>query len=214
MDSTINQKTFAKVGSSIFTAPWYKLKITCTFIVFTILFSTNLIAQGFATIDFHQAQNDRNGAKTYVIDWVNGILNSTHTDYFEGIGVPQRIVLTGIEPNTANANPNKHSLRFQVLAEKGGKHAYDFPISWDQAYQTAANIGNGSVNELQNLWTQQCDDAFSAQGKAACDILAAVAAPKVQTASFPNSIGNPGDPALGAPNVDDNITCFENIYGT
>lgn len=184
------------------------LKLKVLFIPLLFIFSVQTFSQGYTTIDFHQAQNDRGGAKTYVIDWVNGILNSTHTDYWEGIGVPQRVVMTGILPNNANANPNKHSLRFQILAEKGDKHAYDFPISWDQAFKTAIDIGN-SVNELQSLFTQQCDPAFSAQGAAACGTLSAVTGNKVQTASFPDVIGNPGKPTLGAPNVDNRINCFE-----
>src|SRR5688572_18970355 len=146
-------------------AGWLRnLKIL--FIPLLLIFSLQTFSQGYTTVDFHQAQNDRGGAGTYVIDWVNGILNATHTDYFEGIGVPQRIVLTGILANAANSNPNKHSLRFRVLAEKDKKHAYDFPISWDQAFKTAEDIGNGTVNELINLFNQKCDPAFSAQGTA------------------------------------------------
>src|SRR6187431_411768 len=95
------------------------------FISFLLLFSLQNFAQGYTTVDWHQAQNDRNGAKLYDIDWVAGVLNSTHTDYWEGIGVPQRLVFTGILPNTPNANPNKHSARFRVFAQKGGKHAFD-----------------------------------------------------------------------------------------
>lgn len=181
-----------------------------TFLLF-IFISSAALGQGFSTVDFHQAQNDRNGAKTYLIDWVNGALNSTHTDYWEGIGVPQRVVFTGIKPNTANANVNKHSLRFQVLASKGGKHAYDFPISWEQAFKTAEDIG-GSVNELQNLFIQQCGDAFSAVAKTACGTLTDGNNDNVTFADFPDLIGDPGK-VNGQPatttEVDDNIDCFE-----
>ena len=178
------------------------------FLINFLIASFSSFGQGFSTVDFHQAQNDRNGAKLYLIDWVNGSLNSTHTDYWEGIGVPQRIVMTGILPNNANANVNKHSIRFQVLASKGSKHAYDFPISWDQAFKTAEDIG-GSVNELQNLFIQQCGDAFSAVAKATCGELTDGANDFVATGEFPDAIGNPGKPTIGAPNVNDNITCFE-----
>jgi hypothetical protein len=193
--------------------PWHSSGWICSlkvlFTVFLFIFSFNCFAQGFTTVDFHQAENKK-ATNDYSINWVNGILNSTHTDYFEGIGVPQRIVLTGILPNAVNSNVNKHSLRFQVLAEKSDKHAYDFPISWDQAFKTAQDIGNGTVNELQHLVDQQCGDAFSAVGKAACSTLDAVSGSNVATPSFPDLIGNPGKPALGIPNVNDNITCFEN----
>jgi len=180
--------------------------------------SLSTFAQGYTTVDFHQAENDRNGTKTYDINWVNGILNATHTDYFEGIGVPQRIIFTGIKPNKA-PNQTTHSLVFQVLADKATSHAYDFPISWEQAVATAAQIGNGSVNELGKLFDQKCGDALSAVAKPVCDALGALNpgvladAAKIKTPAFPNSIGNPGKPTLGAPNVDDNITCFEEKYG-
>ena len=183
-------------------------KILPVFLVNLLVISFSSFGQGFTTVDFHQAQNDRNGAKLYLIDWVNGALNSTHTDYWEGIGVPQRIVMTGILPNNANSNVNKHSIRFQVLSSKGSKHAYDFPISWEQAFKTAEDIG-GSVNELQNLFNQQCGDAFSAVGKTTCNELTDGANDNVTTAAFPDAIGNPGKPTIGAPNVNDNITCFE-----
>ena len=173
-----------------------------------LFFSVQIFGQGFGTIDFHQAQNDRGGAKVYLIDWVNGSLNSTHTDYWEGIGVPQRIVVTGIIPNAANSNVNKHSLRFQVLSSKGDKHAYDFPISWEQAFKTAEDIG-GTVNELQNLFNMKCGAAFSSQALATCGLLTDGTNDNATKASFPDIIGNPGKPAIGAPNINDNITCFE-----
>lgn len=184
------------------------IKIFLPIILLNVLSISTSFGQGFTTVDFHQAQNDRNGAKLYLIDWVNGSLNSTHTDYWEGIGVPQRIVMTGILPNNANSNVNKHSIRFQVLASKGSKHAYDFPISWEQAFKTAEDIG-GSVNELQNLFNQACGDAFSAIAKTTCNELTDGNNDNVTTAPFPDAIGNPGKPTIGAPNVDDNITCFE-----
>jgi hypothetical protein len=205
MNLKINKQRKAQLTCSGY---FHCLRTLLPTLVFIFIFSANSFAQGFATIDFHQAQNDRNGAKLYLIDWVNGSLNSTHTDYWEGIGVPQRVVLTGLKPNTALSNVNRHSIRFQILSSKGDKHAYDFPISWDQAFKTAEDIG-GTVNELQNLFIQQCGDAFSAQAKAACGVLTDGVNDNVATAPFPNDIGNPGKPTIGAPNVNDNITCFE-----
>ncbi len=184
------------------------IKILPLFLINFLFISYSSFGQGFTTVDFHQAQNDRNGAKLYLIDWVNGSLNSTHTDYWEGIGVPQRIVMTGIIPNNANSNVNKHSIRFQVLASKGSKHAYDFPISWEQAFKTAEDIG-GTVNELQHLVDQYCGDAFSAVAKTTCGELTDGSNDNVTTAPFPDAIGNPGKPTIGVPNVNDNITCFE-----
>src|ERR1041385_7125509 len=51
-------------------------------------------ASTFDTIDFHQASNQNH--PTDPISWINGILNPNNSDYSEGIGVPQRIIFTGI----------------------------------------------------------------------------------------------------------------------
>jgi hypothetical protein len=205
INSSMKPTSQKQLGSKV-------LRLLCNlkvlFTAFFFIFSIGAFAQGFTTVDFHQAENKK-ATLDYNINWVNGILNSTHTDYWEGIGVPQRIVLTGILPNAANTNHNKHSLRFQVLAEKDNKHAYDFPISWDQAYKTAQDIGNGAINELQHLFDEQCGDAFSAAGKAACNTLSNVTGAKIANPTFPDLIGNPGKPTLGAPNVNANIMCFE-----
>jgi hypothetical protein len=205
INSSMKPTSQKQLGSKV-------LRLLCNlkvlFTAFFFIFPIGAFAQGFTTVDFHQAENKK-ATLDYNINWVNGILNSTHTDYWEGIGVPQRIVLTGILPNAANTNHNKHSLRFQVLAEKDNKHAYDFPISWDQAYKTAQDIGNGAINELQHLFDEQCGDAFSAAGKAACNTLSNVTGAKIANPTFPDLIGNPGKPTLGAPNVNANITCFE-----
>ena len=168
----------------------------------TFFFSLQLSAQ-FATVDFHQVENDKSRAKTYDINWVNGILNFTHTDYFEGMGVPQRVVFTGIRSKPGDV----HTLTFQYLAEKSGAHAYDFPISWDQAIKTALRIGNNSTNELAKLIDQRCLDGFSAQGKSACDALNLVTGNRVLNTPFPDDIGDPTDGPFG--NVNGKIHDFE-----
>src|SRR5262249_38796159 len=98
------------------------------------------------------------------MSWINGILNPNNSDYFEGLGTPQRIIFTAITDN-----PNgDHFLEFRHEAVKGNIHAYDMLISWFQAYETAANIGNGTRNELQTLFSQECDGAISAPAAAFC----------------------------------------------
>src|SRR5688572_1321046 len=61
----------------------------------------------FDTIDFHQAANEDH--PTLPIEWINGILNPNNSDYFEGIGVPQRILFTGIVPTPGDT----HQLTFR-----------------------------------------------------------------------------------------------------
>src|SRR5262249_2859154 len=57
----------------------------------------------FNTIDFQQAANECNGVTqptaecpaALPMSWINGILNPNNSDYFEGLGTPQRILFTG-----------------------------------------------------------------------------------------------------------------------
>src|ERR1051325_7809848 len=84
-------------------------------------------ASTFDTIDFHQASNENH--PTDPISWINGILNPNNSDYSEGIGVPQRVIFTGIVATSGNT----HSLTFGHQAVKSGTHAYDFLISWPQS---------------------------------------------------------------------------------
>ncbi|MBK5284418.1 MAG: hypothetical protein JJE25_03360, partial [Bacteroidia bacterium] len=116
----------------------------------------------FDTIDFHQASNQNH--PTDPIAWINGILNPNNSDYTEGIGVPQRTIFTGIVPTAGNT----HALTFGHQAVKGGVRAYDFLISWAQSVQTAADLLNNPVNELQNLFAQKCDGAISAAALPPC----------------------------------------------
>src|SRR5690349_21584552 len=98
-------------------------------------------ASTFDTIDFQQASNQ--GHPTVPISWINGILNPNNSDYFEGIGVPQRVLFTGIVPTPGDT----HALTLRHQALKGGVHAYDFLMSWPQAVTTAGAIGGGPTNE-------------------------------------------------------------------
>jgi hypothetical protein len=118
----------------------------------------------WATLDFQQASNVNH--PTTPISWINGILNPNNSDYQEGIGVPQRIIITGL---TGSASNNyKHTITLEWQAVKGGHHAYDMIMSWSQAVATAADIGNGTRNELQNLFTDACNGALSGPASAVC----------------------------------------------
>src|SRR6185295_7486335 len=63
-------------------------------------------ASTFDTIDFQQASNQNH--PTDPITWINGILNPNNSDYTEGMGVPQRVIFTGIVATTGNT----HTLTF------------------------------------------------------------------------------------------------------
>ena len=163
-------------------------------------------ASTFDTIDFHQAANQSH--PTVPIDWINGILNPNNSDYFEGLGVPQRVIFTGIVPTVADT----HQLTFRHQALKGGVHAYDFLMSWPQAVATAGAIAQGSTNELLNLMAQQCNTAISSVGLTACN-----GTPNVLAVEVPDAMGDPAGITCGFPpypnTVNSAITCFEGIFG-
>jgi hypothetical protein len=166
----------------------------------------------FDTVDWHQASNEDH--PSVPIAWINGILQPNNSDYFEGIGVPQRLIITGIQATTGNV----HTLTFRHQAVKSGVHAYDFLMSWDQAIATAAAIGNGTTNELLNLQAQRC---FGAISTAAASVCANLGTMSHVTVNVPDVMGDPttllnicgGFPPVPAPqSVDTRIACFEGIY--
>jgi hypothetical protein len=160
-------------------------------------------------IDFRQPRNENHPATP--LYWTNGINNHTQAEYFEGMGVPQRIIFTGL-----TGGPT-HTLRFRheaVKQQSDSRHAYDFLMSWNQAVATAANIGNNSVNELQNLLAQTCGTGISAPAAAACSNLTSFFPPdnRIAFANVPDNMGNPPN-HHGIENVNDAIACFEAEYG-
>ncbi len=159
-------------------------------------------------IDFRQPRNE--GHPTVPLTWTNGINNHTQAEYFEGMGVPQRIIFTGLAGTT-------HTLRFRheaVKRQSDSWHAYDFLMSWDQAVATAGAIGNNGVNELQNLIAQTCNGGISATAFSACSNFTSFFPPdpRIAFANVPDVMGNPPN-QHGDANVDDVIACFESVYG-
>ncbi len=85
--------------------------------------------------DFKQCANKDNAAGD--CHWISSIVQASNSKYYEGMSVPQRTIFTGI-PATAG---DVHTLTFSHLATKGGKHAYDWLTSYNQAVTEASNIG-------------------------------------------------------------------------
>ena len=168
-----------------------------------ILFSTNARGQ---TIDFQQAQNGDPTA--FPVTFTNGILNATQTTYYEGLGIPQRLIFTGLDPAAA-----KYTVFFQFLAgiPNKGVHAYDMLMSWEQAELTARKIGGAIVgsetqNELANLFSTACQNA-----PAECAALSgALPAANIKRPVVPDV---PVATSGFYSGVDENITCFENTFG-
>ena len=128
--------------------------------------SSSLTAQAFFTdanvgIDFSQYVNGNFG--TNDASWIAGAINGNKALYAEGMCIPQRLFLLGIDSSTTT----NHSLEIQVLATKGGVHAYDFVTSWDQAIASANFIAPG-LNLMANLITARCTNAIGADASAVC----------------------------------------------
>jgi len=160
---------------------------------------------GFSTLDFQQASNQDH--PSVPISWINGILNPNNSDYFEGLGVPQRVIFTGLQATPGDT----HALNFRHQALKGGVHAYDFLMGWPQAILVAGAIAQGPVNELQDLVAQTCNGAISSAGLGAC-----TTATNVLAIECPDNMGDPAGVTCGFPpplSVNPAITCFESTYG-
>lgn len=193
--------------------------VTKTLLPFLLIPLLNIQAFG-QSVDFTQARN--HFQNTYAIDWVPGILNATHTDYFEGQGICQRLIFTNIAPGSHTAN-------LKVLANKGGKHAYDFLISWEQAWMTARDIGNGSLNELATLASAgppvTIDEVVAWKDAVATSIKNDItgdnnATPAQLAAAFPISVRGTYTGNLNGAGINSTVQakadCFEAIdaYGT
>jgi len=60
--------------------------------------------------------------------WIGSILQGAKSTYFEGMSVPQRVILVDI----ASTAGNVHNLNLSHQATKGGIHAYDWLTAWNQ----------------------------------------------------------------------------------
>ncbi|WP_162128546.1 HYR domain-containing protein [Flavobacterium phycosphaerae] len=147
-------------------------------------------------VNFDQPRNEDH--PNTPLSWTYGVNNFDQAEYFEGMGVPQRIVFTQLTGST-----HTFKFRHEAVKHQGGvsRHAYDFLMSWEQAVATAGDLGNGAVNELQNLTAQQCD------GIASCPNLTNSA-----FASLADTMGNPPN-HHGNRNVDAAVATFEQQYG-
>jgi len=72
-------------------------------------------------VDFRQYANDLD-------QWINSILQSGKSTYYEGMSVPQRVIFVDV----ASTSGNVHTLTLSHEATKGGIHAYDWLTGWNQ----------------------------------------------------------------------------------
>lgn len=109
-------------------------------------------AHAALSVDFMQCSNDNPPDALGNCFWINGIIQPNNSQYQEGMSVPQRILLTDIEPTPGDV----HTLIFSVDATKGGIHAYDWLTSWDQAL---ASDPDGLLDDLDTCG-QMISDTF------------------------------------------------------
>ena len=113
-------------------------------LLFVISISVTGVAQPLR-VDFRQAANDDSPYAQGEVHWIQAILQQNNAVYYEGMSVPQRIVLSNIPATSGNT----HALTFSHKATKGGKHAYDFLTSYDQAVSASnAIVGPTILYEL------------------------------------------------------------------
>lgn len=132
-----------------------------------------------------------------VCDWIVSILNRNNSQYTEGRGVPQRLIFDAIAPTAGNM----HTLTFSVLWSKGGIHAYDWLMSYDQAKVTAAFYNRPFSS---NFDANVCGTANSLP--AVCNAL---------TGTIPFDVVVPNDPYISKDGAtQDRIDGFVAQYGT
>ncbi|MDF1542781.1 MAG: hypothetical protein P1P71_06650, partial [Anaerosomatales bacterium] len=108
-----------------FVSPYYVTATGATGTLATTTFTDT-------STDWKQLQNTDN-------KWIGSALNDQNSDYTEGMSVPQRLVLEGLD---TDISPSYVTLEYQFT--KSGKYAYDFITSWDQAI-TAADAYGGQT---------------------------------------------------------------------
>ncbi len=96
-------------------------------------------------IDFRQAANNDSPLSLGNVHWVQSILQQNNSKYYEGMSVPQRIMLANVPRTTGNA----HTLTISHKASKNGVHGYDFLTSYTQSVAAANAIVGPTV--LQQL---------------------------------------------------------------
>ena len=180
----------------------FQLKRTIT----KILLAFMLILTGFAgfaqqvSVNFDQSSNNQLSPPGSV-KWVNGNLGK-NSIYYEGMAVPQRIILGNLTPNT------DYVLDIRLQATKDAKmaHAFDFMTSWTYAQEVARKF-RPNQPLLVDLFENKCANL---QGDYAAICAAATKLTKVR---IPYLTSNPAlDNASST--VQARAEGFENAHGS
>jgi hypothetical protein len=118
------------------------------------------------------------------------------------MSIPQRVILDDI-PVVAD---HLHTLTFHIDATKGGKHAFDWLTSWQQALDTATAEG-ATFNDLN-----ACGDQLQASLVSLCNTLDSETGANRATPDVPDDSFVSHDNASGE-STQDKIDSFETAYG-
>ncbi|MFA6233046.1 MAG: hypothetical protein WC824_02500, partial [Bacteroidota bacterium] len=143
---------------------------------------TAVVVSQRPVVDFRQAANKDKSFTSGDVHWVQSILQQNNSVYFEGMSVPQRIMLSSIPAKSGN----QHTLTFRHLATKGGVHAYDYLTSYNQALSSSNAIaGPTALVDLNECGTEM------GPPKNLQAICAAIhAGPFSYTADLPDAMGS------------------------
>jgi hypothetical protein len=113
------------------------------FLILPLLFLgwTSMADAQQVSVDFRQAANNHKPNPLGSVYWINSALQRQNAVYYEGMSVPQRVAFMNIRATSGN----QHSLTFDHLTARSGKHAYDFLTSYNQALDAAQAIAAGPV---------------------------------------------------------------------
>ncbi|MGH9038825.1 MAG: prealbumin-like fold domain-containing protein [Acidimicrobiia bacterium] len=127
-------------------------------------------------IDLQQCANE-----TGTCDWIQSALIDTNSDYFEGMSVPQRVLLRDIDATPGDV----HTLQVSHQATKNGVHAYDWLTSYAQAQAAATAFG-------VPITLDECGPSFTPNGPGQTDCNAVI------TAGFSDTVDVPDDPFVSS----------------
>lgn len=184
-------------------------RVAVTLLLLSTLLSTIMVivngpapagAAGAETVDVEQCLNA--GPPVGDCTWSGGNVQDSNSDYFEGMSIPQRVLLTGID----SSDDTTHVLEFSHQATKNGTHAYDWLTSYDQAVAEGADFGIPMV-------LNECDPHFAAPaGQTACEaIFPGGTSINVDVPDDAFVSASPAGPATTA--TQDLIDDYEGVYG-
>lgn len=161
-------------------------------------------ATNFSQSDFTQCSNENNTLGQ--CNWIGSNVQSNNSVYIEGMALAQRMMFDGVTAR-ATVPTTTHVLEWDTEWTKGGKHAYDYLVSYAQAQALSTAIGGFSLtmNQCSQLGgggppTSECTSVTGVSG-------------------FHLAVNVPDDPYVSAEcdtglcNTQDRIDKFEALFG-